>query len=242
MVPLISHAMKTTTAQQSHNDVAPISIIPSTHPVFVVQEGGSLDLHEAAEADQLVSYLCHGITRNPLALRMHTRLIFLRLKQKDSTALFTALLDLFIALEDKGLSLRRHLLCLCSSQLQPHQHKLLADGLEEGLHSYTPLPDTGLSLLHKGVESDIPLVNTLLPHPERLPADPFSEAMAYLEYGQLDQALDLLEAAMRADPANTIIRDELLSIYKKGDMKERYEKQTQAMRQAGHSLPSDWCL
>lgn len=173
---------------------------------------------------------------------MHTRLIFLQLRQKDSTALFTALLDLFLALEDKGLSLRRHLLRLCSSHLQPHQHQLLADGLDEGLRPDTPLADTGLSLLHKGIESDTPLVNNLQARHERLPADPYSEAMAYLEYGQLDQALDLLEAAMIAEPSNTIIRGELLSIYKKGDMKERYEKQTQAMRQAGHSLPSDWCL
>ncbi|BAO45719.1 type IV pilus assembly protein FimV [Thiolapillus brandeum] len=214
----------------------------SIHPVFLIPEDGRLNLDQVAGEEQLASYLCHGITRNPLDLRTHTRLIFLRLKQKDSTALYTALLDLFLALEDKGLSLRQHLLQQCSPRLQPHQRGILAQGLTEGLRSNMPLSDLGHSLLHKGIESDTPLINKTLSTSKATPADPLSEAMTCLEYGQLDQALDLLEAAMMAEPGNAMIRTELLSIYTRGRMKDRYRKQTQSMIRAGHSLPSDWSL
>ncbi|WP_456444511.1 type IV pilus assembly protein FimV [Thiolapillus sp.] len=234
--------MTTADVQKPHNDGQTLSISPSTHPVFLVPEDSRLDLSQSSEDSQLVSYLCHGITRNPKDLRAHTRLIYLRLKQKDSTALYTALLDLFLALEDKGLSLRQHLLRLCTSHLQPHQHQLLADSLEKGLHADAPLPDTGLSLLHKGIESDILLVTKPCSNQENLPADPVAEALACLEYGQIDQALDLLETAMMVEPGNAVIRTELLSIYRRGGMTERYQKQTLSMQQAGHSLPSDWSL
>ena len=234
--------MTTADAQKPRNDGQTVSISPSTHPVFLVPEDGRLDLGWSSGDSQLVSYLCHGITRNPKDLRAHARLVYLRLKQKDSTALYTALLDLFLALEDKGLSLRQHLLRRCSSHLQPHQHKLFADSLEKGLHADAPLPDTGLSLLHKGIESNTPLVIKPRSNQENLPADPLTEALACLEYGQINQALDLLEAAMMAEPGNAIVCTELLSIYRRGGMNARYQKQTLSLQQAGHCLPSDWSL
>jgi Tfp pilus assembly protein FimV len=212
------------------------------HPVFFIPEDWRLILDLEDTDESIASYLGHCITRNPLDLHSHTRLVYLRLRQDDSTALYTALLDLFLALGDKGLSLRKHLLQLCSARLQAHQRTILTGGLKQGLHRNSPLADTGNSLLHKGNESNIPLVNRTTTTQEARQSDPLSEARECLEYGQLDQALELLEPAMLEAPDNTAVRTELLAIYARGNMQDRFQAQTRAMRKAGYTLPLDWTI
>ncbi len=214
----------------------------SIHPLFFIPEDWRLTLDGKDSDESIASFLCHNITRNPLDLRSHTRLIYLRLRQENSTALYTALLDLFLALGNQGLSLRDHLLQLCSPRLQAHQKTILSDGLKPGLFPNTPLADTGNSLLHKGNETNTPLVKKTVNRQETGKQDPLLEARECLEYGQLDQALGLLESAMLENPDNTGIHAELLAIYSRGNMQERFRQQTRAMAKAGHELPSGWKL
>lgn len=186
-------------------------------------------------------FLAHKITRNPLDLRAHTQRVYLYRTKNDVEGTYTALLDLFIALGSKGYSLRRHLLQLCARLLDASQQKLLRAHLKTGIMSTTPLTMTGSSLLHEGVESSRPLISKKpADNMTKMPADPLSETREYLAYGQLELAISTLETAIITDPSRTDIMNELLDLYLQTGFLERYHAQSQAMIEAGHTLPKRW--
>jgi hypothetical protein len=208
--------------------------------VFLLAEVRDLAPARSNDAHQLSIYLAHRITRNPLDLRAHTQRVYLYLTNRDAGGAYAALLDLFISLGGKGYSLRRHLLQLCSGILDAAQQKSFRSHLKTGLLSTTPLTMTGSSLLHKGVESSLPLISKEEIHSAKATTDPLSEAREYLEYGQLEPAMSTLETAIIADPSQADIMNELLELYKQAGFLERYHAQSQAMIEAGHILPKRW--
>ncbi|WP_457673176.1 type IV pilus assembly protein FimV [Thiolapillus sp.] len=215
---------------------------PLLDPVFLIPDDGRLVLDAESCGDTLASHLGHCITRDPMDLKSHTRLVYLALGQRDSTALYSALLDLFIALEDQALSLRRHLLKRCAGKLQPHQRDILQASMEKGLHRDTPLSDRGNSLLHRGNDSALPLVTRRKSARHSPEDDPLAEAREYLEYGQLEQALDRLESAMLRNPDNPALGDELLALYRQTGLKERHRHFIEKLMNAGLQPPASWSL
>ncbi len=213
---------------------------PTAEAVFLVAGNPDLFLTVDVEEQALGSYLDHAITRDPLDLRAHTQRIYLYLADNDREGVYAALLDLFISLGDKGQSLRKHLLRRCKRILDLAQYRLFEAHMVSGLYSITPIPYTGRSLLHGGLESALPLISKVMDTPRSEHSDPLTEALEYLEYGQLEQAMHTLEEALIDNPAESSLMQGLLELYSHGELLDRYHTQTKAMQKAGGKLPDSW--
>ncbi len=190
----------------------------------------------------VASYLAHCITRNPLDLRAHTQRIYLFYSCNNRSGLYSALLDLFIALNDKGTALRQLLLNHSRNKLTPEQIGFFESCLETGLHPNSVIENPDNSLLHSGIESSLPLISKQHISQENTHTDPIKEAQECLEYGQLDLALDILEDAMDKAPQDTLVSDELLQIYILARATDRYQNMTKKIVQSGRDLPPNWVL
>lgn len=210
-------------------------------PAFLVPASRKLQLDGIAQERAIRAYLAHRITRNPLDLKAHTQRIFLHLQRRRRAATYAALLDLFIALGGRAKSLREHMLGCCGPLLEPEQRDFFQDWLErppERIPGHAQSPD---SLLCPVGNSSLPLVEKADRDPRSGPPDPLGEAREYLEYGQFEQAMEILETATLAAPAaDSRLLNELLAIYEHARLYERYEAHTAAMQQAGHHLPGNW--
>ena len=207
----------------------------------MVPSSRKLQLGALAQERTLHSYLAHRITRNPLDLKAHTQRIFLNLEQKRRAATYSALLDLFIALGDRAQSLRKHLLQRCKLLLQPEHQQFFQNWLEHASESMPDHAQDGGSLLYKIEETSLPLIEKVNSEPDSKVFGPLTEAREYLEYGQFEQAMDVLETAtIEGTATDPELLNELLVIYEHGRLIERYDAHTKAMQRAGHHLSNHW--
>jgi hypothetical protein len=215
----------------------------STDAFFIVDNSKSLVLKPGMDSSLVASCLAHCITRNPLDLRAHTQRVYLFYSSDNRNGLYSALLDLFIALGDKGLSLRQLLLNHSRRKLHQDQISFFESRLFNALQPNSIIDNIGHSLLHTGKSSSLTLISKQEPLEPLEPKgfiDPIQEAQEYLEYGQLDLALDILESAMENTPGNREISQELLHIYILARSTDRYQKMVQKIIQSGQDLPANW--
>jgi hypothetical protein len=112
---------------------------------FFLPENGPLRF--ASPPDQLALHLAFAIRRRPDDLRAHTRRILLLLQRSEAEPLGPALADLFIALGDRGLGLRRTLLDLATRSLTSSWAEFLTQHLSRRLVPESSQPGQTVSLL-----------------------------------------------------------------------------------------------
>lgn len=182
-------------------------------PIFVVSTSGDLRFPTLPRSS-LIQYFRHCVSREPLDLRSHVRRIFLANEEGNEFELFPALVDLFIALGQKGLSLRKRLLSLSKGNLERDQYELLSDALDSDMSKGKLIHVNG-SILCRGIEGGMTLVSSAAGGEIQVkPRDPLTEAREYLEYSQLDEARVVLEYAILQDSQRLELHKELLEIYR----------------------------
>lgn len=160
--------------------------------------------------------LARHIARYPQDLRAHSQRILLAIDniEGETPKLPGYLQDLFIVLGDNGKSLRSSLFELSKNYLSPHKRREFSEWLQKG-DSYNQTQEWNegsiLAMGSKGV--------TLIKRPVvALEAQEvgfenvLEEVRSYLEYGQIEEARELLEQAMLSTP-DAELEDELLNIY-----------------------------
>ncbi|MCF6257333.1 MAG: hypothetical protein L3J98_11670 [Gammaproteobacteria bacterium] len=191
---------------QHHNDDKP-------EVMFMVSNKPALILNLGEYSDKAIEVLEYKVTRNPLYLRSHVQRIYLYRKIKNGEALYGALLDLFIALNTKGFEIRQRLLFESKCCLDSHHFNVLYQRLGNGINAASVLPLSQYSRLSKGLIGTINLLinNHQATHEAR---DPQVEAHEYLEYGEVDEARNILEVAVLKEPWRKELHIDLLEIYK----------------------------
>lgn len=188
----------------------------------------------------MAEHLAHAIAATPANLLCHTQRIYFFYGNGDRDGLYSALIDLFIALNGKGVALRRRLLAGSREGLAPEHYGILARWLEQG----APGEEKDLSLanqsvLGKGITGVRKLVQVFFAEKEEQ-RDPLLEAREYIEYFQIDEARDLLETAIFAQPEREDLHLELIHLYQAtrdtASMQAMREKLSQIMPQ----LPECW--
>jgi hypothetical protein len=112
---------------------------------FFLPESGPLSF--ASPPGELPLHLAFAIRRCPDDLRAHVRRVLLLIQRGESESLGTALADLFIALGDHGLGLRRTLLNLATRTLTPKWTEFLTQHLTRRLLPEFSQPERAVSLL-----------------------------------------------------------------------------------------------
>jgi len=183
--------------------------------MFLISNNTSLRLDYKEFNEQAMEYLTHKVSRNPLDLQSHTQRIYLYMADFDGDGTYCALLDLFIALGNKGLPLRKRILQESQYFLKLQQFEALTSSIESGLNAHDIMPPAKTSVLTKSYIGHRKIVERIAKVESASPQfDPIVEAGQYLEYGQVDEARILLEGAVLEQPWRKDLQDDLLDIYR----------------------------
>jgi Tfp pilus assembly protein FimV len=227
--------------------VVPISRVD--HDVGIFDEASEEDIFQiscftglkikANTCSRALDYLAHRVARAPGDLRSHVQRINEHLKQQDAAGVYGALLDLFIALNDKGLALRKRMLNSARPALKPPLHKALLAVVEQGIDATEMMPLSRASVLSKGFTGNNQLVRRA-ESPETVARDPLQEAREHIEYGQIELAIELLEQAALKDPGRVELQYDLLEIYERTRDKEGFTKMHQSLGEKNAPAKDAW--
>jgi len=183
--------------------------------MFLISNNSSLRLNYNQFNVQAMEYLTHNVSRNPSDLQSHIQRIYMYLADFDGDRIYSAVLDLFISLGNKGFQLRRRILRESRHILKLQQYGALRDKLECGVDASDPMPLAPYSVLTKSYTGQPKLIERIsTTRPEPAEFDPILEAGQYLEYGQIQEAKTLLEGAVLDEPWRKDLQDDLLDIYR----------------------------
>jgi hypothetical protein len=182
-------------------------------PAFVIPESAKLPLRRLTGDSDLGAFLAHQVARTPNDLQPHVQRIYLHVTQTNAVEGYGALVDLFIVLGPRGGPLRRRVLKTARPLLEPRQYEALVHKLEGGLHAADAIPSAPASMLSKGIRGAHQLVERVTTRAAGM-QDPLDEARSCLEYGQVEQARELLEDALLSEPWRLDLHGDLLEIYR----------------------------
>ncbi len=208
-----------------------------TECAFVLPGSSELQLAQSQNIGDPCAFLAHQVARFPSDLKVHVQRIVLHVAETNAGGSYAALVDLFIALGSKGMSLRQRMLDTAKRLLERGQYQALVRKLDSGLHAADPIPCAPGSMLSKGTRGARILVERLDRHETR---DPLDEARSYLEYGQLDEARRLLEEALLSEPSRLELHLELLEIYRATLDLERFDALWKLQDAAQNPAPDAW--
>lgn len=163
-------------------------------------------------------YLAHRIIDNPRDLRAHVQRILLLLAAGDEITLRASLVDLFIVLGDKGQALKTRMLDCASPLLSKTVAAFLRKHLATGFKPWdSAVSAMRMSLLSLGYIGRHELVERSGVTMSGGSLDALAAARASLEYGQLEVAIETLEAANEAFPDDWEVITALEELHHLGD-------------------------
>jgi hypothetical protein len=184
-------------------------------------------------------YLAHAIAAEPSNLLCHTQRIYFFFTTVDNDGLYSALLDLFIALGGRGGALRKRLLSGSKSHLSSEQFRTLSRWLVQGAVAEKDRPPATQSILSLGITGTRKLVQVYYAESETQ-RDPLIEAREYIEYFQIDEARDLLEAAIFMQPDREELHIELIHLYQATRDNAGLQAMREKLSQTMPRLPECW--
>ncbi|CAI8882498.1 type IV pilus assembly protein FimV [Methylocaldum szegediense] len=217
-----------------------LDLLDLAEPVFLIQDSPELDPLCPGTADVIADYLAHSVAAEPDNLLRHTQRIFHHYRQNDHDGLYAALVDLFIALGQRGHDLRRRLLNGVRHRLRKDYYARLDHWLRSGLapHWHELLPVTR-SVLTPGIVGLLDLVRVSVDTLDGS-RDPLVEAREHIEYSQLDEAQTVLEEALANEPHRIDLQTELLLLYRATGNLDGFLRTREKLQQIVDSLPPIW--
>ena len=198
------------------------------HFALAAESSLLLTVQDDAQYESILQYLEQAIVKTPKNLRLHIQRIFLLLEQRASLPLSAALIDFFIITGSAGSHLKLQLLKLASPLLSENCRQFLSQHCRGELTAVTPLSDSlavaPYCLLSQGfIGQPILVSSTQACAQDAAQLSLHQQALACMEYGQLEEALALLLQARAENPANDEVSVDLLSIYLSLGMKAEQE-------------------
>ncbi len=162
------------------------------------------------------THLAHRSAQEPRNLLHHVRRVYLHIALKEPNELYGALLDLYLALGDKGERLRLRLLAKAKSLLPQERTELFVQHQESGLQTQQSLPPTQHSVLGNFLTGGKRLTTqqSATEKPTEWAGDPLELAREELNFGDISVAQQILEEAVMQSPQRLGLHYGLLEIYK----------------------------
>ncbi|MCF6191341.1 MAG: tetratricopeptide repeat protein [Cocleimonas sp.] len=184
------------------------TIQPALSLIFPSIDSGS-EYKEELEPHAAWHFFSHSVGRNPTDLTMHTHRIFFAIKHQNAEYLPGALHDLFYILKDAGQNLRLRLLKVSAPHLNEDDKKYYATWLKTGEKSGMNYKWVKGSVLSQGLFDCEKALITKHSDKGSVNLSPIEEARSCMEYGQLEVAQKILEAALETEPNNVQLTEEL---------------------------------
>jgi len=209
-------------------------------PYLLLKRHAKLQLSPWMDKEAVLGCLGHRILGQPTDLRAHVQRIFLLIKIGDGAALYSALLDLMIALGAHGQALKQRMLVLAKPLLAPATLNFLQRHLDAGFVADDP--DLGRvkgSLLRAADTQGHPLVRRI--DGDTAPVVSVLEQVdSLLEYGQLEHAVELLESALLLDPDQEAVAEILLGLYRSMQAEVRWQGLCEQLQLNFGRIPKPW--
>ncbi|HES76585.1 MAG TPA: hypothetical protein ENO09_06215 [bacterium] len=209
-------------------------------PFLLLKHHAELQLSPWVDKEAALGCLGHHILGRPTDLRAHVQRIFLLIKIGDGAALYSALLDLMIALGTHGQALKQRMLNLAKPLLAPATLNFLQQHLDAGFVADDPdLARVKGSLLRATDMQGHPLVRRV--GGDAAPAvGVLEQAHSLLEYGQLEPAIDLLESSLLLDPDRENEAGLLLELYRSTQAEARWQGMCEQLQLNFGRVPKVW--
>ena len=185
-------------------------------------------------------YLAGQVIRNPNQLQTHLQRIFFLIDTADTEQLEGALFDLFITLGIMGGELRTSLLTICKPYISHEAFSYLSGKNLAGIDAYHDCPNITCSLLSKGYSGSRKMAKKI--DRQQTQTSPLEEAIERLEYGQVEEAQQILQTAHAQDPNDPEIKKELLILFqyqRDAAALKRFRKQ---LKDNGVTESREWAL
>jgi len=183
-------------------------------PAFQLSSLISFRLEIAEGHEEVVlNHLTMSLVLQPHSLKTHIRRILLSFDIAQAGLLYAALIDLWVVLENRGRKLFYFLLNATKNRLDKPDFDLLQTiyiAYEMQPHL---LPSPRMSVLTKGLVGQLNLVSSSKSKNSHSERDPLVEALEYIEYSQVEQAQNVLEKGVLAEPHRLELQENLLEIY-----------------------------
>lgn len=140
-------------------------------------------------------------------LKAHIQRIRLHWQRRDGVAAFGALVDLFLVLGDKGISLRSRILRRCEDLLSTEQRVFLLQNLDSGLVETAELPPGTASVIRPAPAGDLAAI-----HDSGSDSVTFDLAQEYIRLDWPDLATELLQELIDAQGGNEAARSALAQL------------------------------
>jgi hypothetical protein len=170
------------------------------------------------ERDHWATHLAYISSREPKNLLNHVRRVFIHLKLKQPDPLYGALVDLYIALGDKGDHLRFNLLKKAKRLISQEQYELFLTHFQQGLQPHHQIPASQYSVLGNFFIGEMRYVRDEQIQQQadnhNHDIDPLELSRQELSYGNTAVAQQILEEALMQSPSRLGLHYSLLEIYR----------------------------
>lgn len=198
------------------------------------QELVAFDSSSGDDGERTLAGIVFKVCREPNNLLAHLRRIYFCYQSQRAEQLYAALLDLFIVLQGRGQAFSRRVLEGSRSLLPKHEFL----SLTQAVNGDSTWPGNRYSVFSSGTVGRKDLVEHIRQDAGQV--DVLVLANDFIEYSQLDQAMEVLELGVRAEPARLDIQQALLELYKSAGEHARFQSVYDAFTQAGMPLTDEW--
>jgi tetratricopeptide (TPR) repeat protein len=191
-------------------------LLLSTQVVFHEPISNRLSPPKGVDRDHWATHLAHISSQEPANLLNHVRRIVIHQKYKQPEQLYGAMVDLYIALGDKGERLRFSLLKKSRNLISQERYDLFLACFKHGLQPHHSLPASQYSVLGNFFSGEMRFVSEqeVTQHTDNRRSDPLEIAKEELNYGNVTVAQQILEQAILQSPSRLGLHYGLLEIYR----------------------------
>lgn len=213
----------------------------SVDPFLLLKRHKDLQLSPWMDRSEALGCFGHHILGQPTDLRVHAQRIFLLIKIGDAATLYSALLDLMIALGSHGHALKQRMLGLAEPLLAPATHRFLQQHLDTGFVADDPdLARVKGSLLRASGMQGQALVRKDGGDATKPAVSVLEQVDSLLEYGQLEHAVELLESTLLLDPDREAEAEVLLGLYRSMQAEARCQGLCEQLQLNFGRVPNAW--
>ncbi len=186
--------------------------------------------------DGMLENLVFEVSRNPTELLNHLRRIYCCYSQNLPEQLCAALIDLLIVLAGKGKLLTRRMILGSLSIMDGQQIAMLEKYLKtEDVNELTVNPYSVLSQNLIGTNHLVTKKDN-----QDVQRDYLDMANDFIEYSQLNSAIEILEKGFTEQPDRTDVQKALLELYKSTEDAARFNTAFKAALQNHWALIPEW--
>lgn len=213
------------------------------HPIFTQAENRSLFL-ASDDIERLHQFQQHSLRHEPSDLRRHVQFIFSLMRQVSVKRedLFAALVDLFIVLNHHGFALRQRMIDAAKPFLLDEDCHFFQQHLQSGLSAKTPLPISCPSILTEAYTGRADHIKKHIIKPTAQHISEHEQALDFIEQGDLESAIHLLQELLYQRPSNEQIAEDLINTLRHAEQEQKLAEIQHWFIENNLPLPNCWPL